>query len=163
MLAKCQGMLVQIKMTPAVSKSFRAVLPGMTCDQVALLRRYSADNFAASAVFDESGDVIWLATRDRTRSAAAHRRSARAVLAKLRIPTAGLKGAWLVLATEEAVRAAAVAQSCCAATGNHHHQETSHGAANESSSTPREDGEAKVILFGRQARGAGKLSFEVMR
>ena len=155
MLAKCQSVLVQIKMTPAVSKSFRAVLPGMTCDQVALLRRYSADNFAASAVFVESGDVIWLATRDRTRALLAHRRSARAVLAKLNIKCS-LRGVWMVLATEEAVRAAA-------ATGNHHHQETSHGAANESSSTPREDGEAKVILLGRQARGAGKLSFEVMR
>ena len=88
---------------------------------------------------------------------------ARAVLAKLNI-NCSLKDIWMVLATEEAVRAAAVAQSCCAATGNHHHhQETSHGAANESSSTPREDGEAKVILLGRQARGAGKLSFEVMR
>ena len=141
----------QIKMTPAVSKSFRAVLPGMTCDQVALLRRYSADNFAASAVFVESGDVIWLATRDRTRALLAHRRSARAVLAKLNI-NCSLRGVWMVLATEEAVRA----ESC-------HHQETPHGAANESSSTPREDGEAKVILLGRQARGAGKLSFEVMR
>ena len=155
MLAKCQGVLVQIKMTSAVSKSFRAVLPGMTCDQVALLRRYSADNFAASAVFVESGDVIWLATRDRTRALLAHRRSARAVLAKLNI-NCSLKGIWMVLATEEAVRAAAAVQSC-------HHQETSHGAANESSSTPREDGEAKVILLGRQARGAAKLSFEVMR
>ena len=153
MLAKCQGMLVQIKMTSAVSKSFRAVLPGMTCDQVALLRRYSADNFAASAVFVESGDVIWLATRDRTRALLAHRRSARAVLAKLNI-NCSLRGIWMVLATEEAVRAAAAAQSC-------RHQETPHGA--ESSSTPREDGEAKVILLGRQARGAGKLSFEVMR
>ena len=155
MLAKCQGVLAHIKMTSAVSKSFRAVLPGMTCDQVALLRRYSADNFAASAVFVESGDVIWLATRDRTRALLAHRRSARAVLAKLNI-NCSLKGIWMVLATEEAVRAAAAAQSC-------HHQETSHGAANESSSTPREDGEAKVILLGRQARGAAKLSFEVMR
>ena len=147
-------MLVQIKMTPAVSKSFRAVLPGITCDQVALLRRYSADNFAASAVFDESGDVIWLATRDRTRALLAHRRSARAVLAKLNI-NCSLRGIWMVLATEEAVRAAAAAPC--------RHQETPHGAANESSSTPREDGEAKVILLGRQARGAGKLSFEVMR
>ena len=155
MLAKCQGVLVQIKMNSAVSKSFRAVLPSMTCDQVALLRRYSADNFAASAVFVESGDVIWLATRDRTRALLAHRRSARAVLAKLNI-NCSLRGIWMVLATEEAVRAAAAAQSC-------HHQETPHGAANESSSTPREDGEAKVILLGRQGRGAGKLSFEVMR
>ena len=122
---------------------------------MALLRRYSADKFAASAVFVESGDVIWLATRDRTRALLAHRRPARAVLAKLNI-NCSLRGIWMVLATEEAVRAAAAAQSC-------HHQETPPGAANESSSTPREDGEAKVILLGRQARGAGKLSFEVMR
>ena len=50
--------------TSAVSKSFRAVLPGVACDKVALLRRYCADNFVASAVFVESGDVIWLATSD---------------------------------------------------------------------------------------------------
>ena len=72
-------------------------------------------NFAASAVFVDSperasaalAEVVWLATRDRTRAVTSHRRSARAVLAKLRIPTAGLKGTWLVLAADEAVRAAA--------------------------------------------------------
>ena len=145
-------------MTLPTSKSFRIVLPSLAYEDVARLRRYCQDCFSASAVFSEPGDapqVIWLATRDRTRALLAHRRSARAVLAKLNI-NCSLRGIWMVLATEEAVRAAA-------ATGNHHHQETSHGAANESSSTPREDGEAKVILLGRQARGAGKLSFEVMR
>ena len=101
-----------------------------------------------------------------------HTEDPHALLAKLNIATCGLKGTWLVLATEEAVRAAVEqerggpAQSCCAAPGNRDCQETrraSPSVANESSSTPREDGEAKVILLGRQARGAGKLSFEVMR
>ena len=108
--------------------------------------------------------MIWLAARDRTRGAAAHRRSARALLAKLNIPTCGLKGTWLVLATEEAVRAAVEqerggpAQSCCAAPGNRDCQETrraSPSVANESSSTPRDDAddvnssEAKTAAQGR--------------
>ena len=91
----------------------------MTADDEAKLRHYCAGNFAASAVFVDSPDertdgapaggaeIVWLATRDRTRAATSHRRSARAVLAKLRIPTTGLKGTLLVLAADEAVRAAA--------------------------------------------------------
>ena len=91
----------------------------MTADDEAKLRHYCAGNFAASAVFVDSPDertdgapaggaeIVWLATRDRTRAATSHRRSARAVLAKLRIPTTGLQGTWLVLAADEAVRAAA--------------------------------------------------------
>ncbi len=163
-------------MTLPTSKSFRIVLPGLACEDVARLRRYCQDCVSASAVFTEPGDaqVIWLATRDRTRCAAAHRRSARAVLAKLRIPTAGLKGTWLVLATEEAVRAAVEqeqggsAQCCCATPCERYCRETrnaSPSAANESSSsTPREGAdEVKVIQLGRQDRVARMFSFEVVR
>ena len=90
------------------SKSLRAILPNASADDVTKLRCYCAENFAASAVFvDSPGEVVWLGTRDRTRAVTSHRRSARAVLAKLRIPTAGLKGTWLVLDTDEAVRVAA--------------------------------------------------------
>jgi hypothetical protein len=98
------------------SKSFRAILPSMSADDVTKLRRYCAENFAASAVFVDSpgerasealAEVVWLGTRDRTRAVTSHRRSARAVLVKLHIPTAGLKGTWLVLDTDEAVRVAA--------------------------------------------------------
>ena len=104
----------------ATSKSFRAILPNMAAEHVTKLRRYCAENFAASAVFVDSpgerasaalAEVVWLATRDRTRAVTSHRRSARAVLAKLRIPTAGLKGTWLVLETDEAVRGAAAHHS----------------------------------------------------
>ena len=88
----------------------------MAADDVAKLRRYCAENFAASAVFVDSpgerasaaiAEVVWLGTRDRTRAVTSHRRSARAVLVKLHIPTTGLKGTWLVLDTDEAVRVAA--------------------------------------------------------
>ena len=87
----------------------------MAADDVTKLRRYCAENFAASVVFVDSperasaalAEVVWLATRDRTRAVTSHRRSARAVLAKLHIPTAGLKGTWLVLGADEAVRVAA--------------------------------------------------------
>jgi hypothetical protein len=99
--------------------SARSVRPeAVAGDDVAKLRHYCEDNFAASAVFVDSpgertdcvaaGDaqIVWLAMRDRTRATTSHRRSARAVLAKLRIPTTGLRGTWLALATDEAVRAA---------------------------------------------------------
>ena len=157
-------------MTLPTSKSFRIVLPSLACEDVARLRRYCQDCFSASAVFTEPGDVphvIWLATRDRTRPASAHRRSARAVLAKLRIPTAGLKGAWLVLATEEAVRAAVeqqqrgLAQCCCATQCERYNW--------EARSTPREDAdnaeEVKVIPLARAGkdRVARMFSFEVVR
>ena len=71
----------------AISKSFRAILPSMSADDVTKLRRYCAENFAASAVFVDSpgerasealAEVVWLATRDRTRAVTSHRRSARA-------------------------------------------------------------------------------------
>ena len=99
----------------ATSKSFRAILPNMAAEHVTKLRRYCAENFAASAVFVDSpgerasaalAEVVWLGTRDRTRAVTSHRRSARAVLAKLHIPTSGLRGTWLVLDADEAVRAA---------------------------------------------------------
>ena len=100
----------------ATSKSFRAILPNMAADDVAKLRSYCAENFAASAVFVDSpgerasaalAEVVWLGTRDRTRAVTSHRRSASAVLAKLHIPTAGLRGTWLGVDADEAVRAAA--------------------------------------------------------
>ena len=102
-----------------------------------------------------------------------HTEDPHALLAKLNIATCGLKGTWLVLATEEAVRAAVEqerggpAQSCCAAPGNRDCQETrraSPSAADESSSTPRDNADdVKVILLGRHGRVAGTSRFEVIR
>ncbi|CAK0869717.1 unnamed protein product, partial [Prorocentrum cordatum] len=48
---------------------------------------------------DDSSDpeVIWLATRDRPRTAAAFRRAARGFLSRLRVDTSHPKGTWLVL------------------------------------------------------------------
>ena len=61
-------------------------MPDMAAGDVTKLRRDCADNFAASAVFVDSperasaalAEVVWLATRDRTRAVTSHRRSARA-------------------------------------------------------------------------------------
>ena len=144
------------------------------------LRRYCQDCFSASAIFTEPGDaqVIWLATRDRTRGAAAHRRSARAVLAKLHIPTFGLKGAWLILATEEAVRAAAAEHEQWSVQPLRNSQEArtdTRDVANVNARPPddsaqapdaasRQEGDVKVIELGRLARGAASpLDVEVLR
>ena len=148
-----------MKMNLPTSKSFRIVLPSLACEDVERLRRYCQDCFSAHAIITDPGDaqVIWLATRDRTRSAAAHRRSARAVLAKLNIPTSCLRGTWLVLATEDAVRAAVEQTDPAQSTGDRHHQETRTAAP----SAANED-DVKVIQLGRNG-GAGTLSFEVVR
>ena len=181
----------------ATSKSFRAILPNMAADNMTKLRRYCAENFAASAVFVDSpgerasaalAEVVWLATRDRTRAVTSHRRSARAVLAKLRIPTTGLKGTWLVLDTDEAVRVAAAhrvdrpmhfcyqAQSAILApraafSSSAADDAALRGAARAGDTTPRskedvdEDPNVKVIVLGNSHRGgaASSFSFEVLR
>ena len=181
----------------ATSKSFRAILPNMAAGDVTKLRRYCAENFAASAVFVDSperasaalAEVVWLATRDRTRAVTSHRRSARAVLAKLHIPTAGLKGTWLVLEVDEAVRVAS-AQHRVYRPMQLRHQAQSTGAASSSvadyaalqgpgapreaaraeDTNPRgnegvdEGPEVKVIKLGSSHRGAASsFSFEVLR
>ena len=189
--------MVAVERAP-ISKSFRAILPSMSADDVTKLRRYCAENFAASAVFVDSpkcasaalAEVVWLATRDRTRAVTSHRRSARAVLAKLRIPTAGLKGTWLVLDTDEAVRVAAAhrvdrpmhfcyqTQSAIESLAHRAAFSSSaaddaalRGAARAGDTTPRckedvdEDPNVKVIVLGNSHRGgaASSFSFEVLR
>ena len=138
----------------------------MSADDVTKLRRYCAENFAASAVFVDSpgerasaalAEVVWLATRDRTRAVTSHRRSARAVLAKLRIPTTGLKGTWLVLDTDEAVRVAA-AQHRVDRPMQLRHQAQSRiesRAPRAASSSVADDAVLRGTRASREAAGAG--------
>ena len=95
------------------SKSFRVVLR-LSADERDRLDAYCVGNFAWHALFrdapgDAPGDaqVIWLATRDRPRTAAAFRRAVRGLLSRLRVDTSHLRGTWLVLEADDAVRAAA--------------------------------------------------------
>ena len=117
-----------------------------------------------------------IGARDRTRAVTSHRR---AVLEKLHTPTAGLKGTWLVLDTDEAVRVAAAhhrvdrpmhlcyqAQSAILAPRAAF---SSSAAARAGDTTPRckedEDPDVKVIVLGSSHRGgaASSFSFEVLR
>ena len=91
------------------SKSFRVVLR-LTDDERDRLDAYCEANFALHALFrDAPGDaqVIWLATRDKPRTAAAFRRAVRGLLSRLRVDTSHLRGTWLVLEADDAVRTAA--------------------------------------------------------
>ena len=91
------------------SKSFRVVLR-LSADERDRLDAYCEENFALHALFrDAPGDaqVIWLATRDRPRTAAAFRGAVRGLLSRLRVDTSRLRGTWLVLEADDAVRTAA--------------------------------------------------------
>ena len=136
---------------PATSKSFRAVLC-LANEDIDRLRSYCESNFAASAVIQEDPPMaIWLATRDRKRTAQAHRRSARSVLEKLRIPIG--RGKWLVLSTDEAVREAVLGADVVDG-------QTDHCALDEAECVTQND--EKIIQLGPTST-ARKFSFEIVR
>ena len=89
------------------SKSFRAILPCLSDEEVRRLQAWSAENCAAATVFRESGFVVWLASKERARSREAFLRSVRGVLKRLAINVTRLRGRWLVLAEDSVVRAEA--------------------------------------------------------
>ena len=66
------------------SKSFRAILPPLSDEEVRL-RAWSAENCAAATVFRESECVVWLASKELARSREAFLRSVRGVLKRLAI------------------------------------------------------------------------------
>ena len=87
------------------SKSFRAILPPLSDDEIQRLRAWSAENSAASAVFRESECVVWLASKERARSREAFLRSVRGVLKRLAIDVTRLRGRWLMLTEDGVVQA----------------------------------------------------------
>ena len=141
----------------STSKSFRVVLR-LTEDERARLDRSCQVNFAAYHVLfrdnPSSPDVVWLATRDKARTAAAFRRAVRALLKRLRIQTSGLRGTWLVLETDDAVLAAA-AQRPSSAPAPEQRRPL------EQSARPSDD---KVVqLTEGSAPRQGRLSIELVR
>ena len=89
------------------SKSFRAILPPLSDEEVRRLRAWSAENCAAATKFRESECVVWLASKELARSREAFLRSVRGVLKRLAIDVTRLRGRWLVLAEDSVVRAEA--------------------------------------------------------
>ena len=139
----------------STSKSFRVVLR-LTEDERARLDRSCQVNFAAYHVLfrdnPSSPDVVWLATRDKARTAAAFRRAVRALLTRLRIQTSSLRGTWLVLETDDAVLAA-VAQRPSSAPA----------PIAERSAEPSDDKVAQLTEGSAPRRGAPRLSIELVR
>ena len=91
------------------SKSFRVVLR-LSADERDRLDAYCEENFALHALFRDApadAQVIWMATRDKPRTAAAFRRAVRGLLSRLRVDTSHLRGTWLVLEADDAARTAA--------------------------------------------------------
>ena len=140
------------------SKSFRVVLR-LTEDERARLDRCCQVNFAYHVLFRDnpsSPDVVWLATRDKARTAAAFRRAVRALLTRLRIQTSSLRGTWLVLETDDAVLAA-VAQRPSNA------PEQRSAAPLEQSARPSDDKVVQLTEGSAPRQGAPRLSIELVR
>ena len=140
------------------SKSFRVVLR-LTEDERARLDRFCQVNFAYHVLFRDnpsSTDVVWLATRDKARTAAAFRRAVRALLKRLRIQTSGLRGTWLVLETDDAVLAAA-AQRPSSAPAPEQRRPL------EQSARPSDDKVVQLTEGSAPRQGAPRLSIELVR
>ncbi len=148
------------------SKSSRAVLPSLDDDELERLREWSAENCAASAVFREDDAVIWLASKERTRSREAFLRSARSTLRRLAVDLSQLKGRWLLLTDDSVVRSMAGGdgreRSClpgCAVTTASPTDAPPPAARAEVPAEP-ESGDVRVIPLGRsmgQTRPRGQL------
>ena len=89
------------------SKSFRAILPPLSDEEVKRLQAWSIENCAAATVFREPECIVWLVSKERARSREAFLRSVRGVLKRLAIDVTRLRGRWLVLAEDSVVRAEA--------------------------------------------------------
>ena len=143
----------------STSKSFRVVLR-LTEDERARLDRSCQVNFAAYHVLfrdnPSSPDVVWLATRDKARTAAAFRRAVRALLKRLRIQTSGLRGTWLVLENDDAVLAAA-AQRPSSAPAPEQRRPL------EQSARPSDDKVVQLTEGSAPRQGAPRLSIELVR
>jgi len=101
----------------ATSKSFRAQLPVLSSDELERLRRWGAENCAASVLHPEDSCVMWLVTRERARTREDFARAVRGTFKKLSLDASRLKkGHWLVLACDEAVRAEVAASQAASAT-----------------------------------------------
>ena len=86
------------------SKSYRAVLPDLSEQELARLRQRAADNCSASTISREDGAVVWLASRDRARNRGAFLRSVRRTVIQLGVDVTRLRGRWLLLADDCVVR-----------------------------------------------------------
>ena len=101
--------------------------------------------------------MVWLATRDKARAAAAFRRAARALLTRLRTHT-HLRGTWLVLETDDAVLAA-VAQRPSSAPA----PEQRSAEPLERSARPSDDKVVQLKEGSAPRRGAPRLRIELIR
>ena len=91
-----------------MSKSYRAILPPLSDEELHRLQTWSHEHCATSVLFRDGGQqgtdcVVWLATRERPRPRHAFMRSVRATLKKLKIDPSRLRGTWLVLASDDVV------------------------------------------------------------
>ena len=139
------------------SKSFRAVLSSLEDEQLSTLRRWSADNCSHTVFVQEGKCVVWLASRERPRTADAFMHSIRALFKRLSIDTCALRGRWLALTTEDLVLAEAGAQA--ATVGSVAAPPQQQSAAEGADECPGDSNEKVIVLSGARdgaSRGGPK-------
>ena len=105
-IVMCERIKSHAKMSHQTSKSFRATLPNASDDQLQLLKTWADANCSKSVLLrDESGVVVWLASRERARSKSAFLKSTRALLKDFGFDVEALKRPWLAFSTEDVVDA----------------------------------------------------------
>ena len=77
-MQRAKKILKERKHGMTTSKSFRAILPCLSEEEVRRLQAWSAENCAVATVFRESECVVWLASKERARSREAFLRGAEA-------------------------------------------------------------------------------------
>lgn len=161
------------------SKSYRAILPPLSDDELLRLRAWSEEHCATSALFRDGGAggascVVWLATKERPRPREAFMRSIRGTLKRLGIDTSRMRGTWLALTESNIVlqESRAARAECPVAAG----PSTTVGIAQQgallpkpsnkapsSSQVPQEDSDEKIIHLSGSARRTACSGIQVVK
>jgi hypothetical protein len=137
------------------SKSYRAILPPLSDDELLRLRAWSEEHCATSASFRDGGAggascVVWLATKERPRPREAFMRSIRGTLKRLGIDPSRLRGTWLAVTESNIVlqESRAARAECPVAAG----PSTTLGIAQQGGAPTQANKQSAVVILGVAGR-----------
>ena len=157
------------------SKSYRAILPALSDDELYRLRAWSQATCATSVLFRDRGAhaadcVVWLATKERPRAREAFMRSIRGTLKRLNIDPSRLRGTWLVLANDDVVfrethatRAECMDGLAPCVPVSPPQSRLPPNKPSQLTPVPQEDGDAKIIHLTGSARRTACSGIQVVK